>query len=86
VTTFDPKIDPSEYERLINEESLYTRGRRSTLTDEERTKRRRAQSRFAMETRRRAVSVLINRHRQEYDELYDAERRALELDPRYQLD
>lgn len=86
MSTFDPRIDPSEYERLIHNGSLYGRTRRATLTDEERRTRRRAQSRLAMESRRRAVSVLITRHRKEYDELYDAERQALQLDQRYQLD
>ena len=76
----------SEYDKLINTKVKATRRTRtSTYTPEEREERRRQSARLAMESRRRATAVLIERHRPEYDELYTNERTALleSGNPRY---
>jgi hypothetical protein len=75
----------SEYEKLIAKGMVHSRKRSTTLTDEERAERRRASSRLAMEARRRATAVLVARHRDDYDTLYDKERKVLERDPRYKI-
>lgn len=72
--------------RLISSyEELLASGRapRPTLSKEERTRRRRASSRLSMEARRRATTVLIDRHRDEYLELYNQEKAVLLEDDRY---
>lgn len=76
----------SEYDRLIrNKVGVTRRTRTSTYTEAEREERRRTSARLAMESRRRATAVLIDRHRKEYDELYTVERQALldSKNPRY---
>lgn len=75
----------SEYERLIAHDLLHSRGRRSSLTDEERKTRRRKSAALSMEARRRASAVLIARYKGEYNELYEQERAVLVEDPRYQM-
>lgn len=76
----------SEYDRLINSKVRATRRTRtSPYSEQEREERRRKSARLAMETRRRATAVLIARHREEFDALYDTERTALveSKNPRY---
>jgi hypothetical protein len=68
----------SEYEQLINTKTRQVRRTRTSVyTEEERTEKRRASARLAMESRRRATAVLIARYRAEYDELYTTERESL---------
>lgn len=61
------------YERLVA----------NTLTPDERAARKRATTRLSMEARRRATTVLINRHKSQFDRIYQAEREALGRDDRY---
>lgn len=75
----------SEYEKLISQGLIHTRKRGADLTEEEKAERRRAASRLAMEARRRAAAVLITQHKEDYDVLYEGERKVLAKDPRYQV-
>lgn len=80
------KVIESEYDQLIKNKVRATRrARTSTFTEEEREDRRRKSARLAMESRRRATAVLIDRYRDEYDTLYINERNALleTKNPRY---
>jgi len=78
--TSDPtRLISSSYEELI----ASGRAPRPTMSKEERDKRRRASSRLSMEARRRATTVLIDRHRAEYLELYNREKTVLLDDDRY---
>lgn len=64
---------PTPYERLVA----------TTLSPDERAERKRATTRLSLEARRRATTVLIQRHKATYDKIYKAEREALSQDPRY---
>lgn len=55
----------------------------SKLSEEERRERRRAASRLNMESRRRAVTRLIDRYPEEYDALYKEANLQLRQDPKY---
>jgi hypothetical protein len=71
----------SKYEELL----ASGRQPRPTLSEEERTRRRRASSRLSMEARRRATTVLIDKHRAEYLDLYTQEKSVLLDDDRYRF-
>lgn len=80
-TDADTRLTQSQYETLLAD----GRSTRPRMTPEERLRRKRATSRLSAEARRRATTVLINNHQQEYWELYDLEKKALQDDERYRI-
>lgn len=56
------------------------------LTDEERRERRRLASRLNMESRRQAVTRLIESHRDEFDEYYRKANLRLRNESRYKIE
>lgn len=73
----------SAYDELVARGLIHTRKGEDVMSAEERLERRRAQTRQSMEARRRATQVLIHSHKDEFDDLYRAEKEALQEDPGY---